>query len=107
MYVSFGLQTCARAQEDPLDSVISALQDKIHELVQTNVPLRRFKLSKVEAERLYGRAMYDSTPVDVDTLDLVYIDGLLLNVTTSPVLPHAGFLGTVSVNKVVVVGLIP
>jgi hypothetical protein len=90
-------------QEDVSPDALDEIRRRLNEVIAADVALKRFTLDKDTAYGMYDTAMVESSrrpDPSLTSFDMVYIDGLLLCLTTAPLLPSASYLGTVEITKV-------
>ncbi len=79
--------------------------DKIFELanlkIREDVPIKVLHLARSEAEEIFGKIIYDLYPVpgEVDTLQVVVIDGWNINACSKEHLRSTGGVGRVRLRK--------
>jgi hypothetical protein len=90
-------------QEDLPEAVLKTIAAEVQALVDANVPLARFSMGVDAAQAAYNGAFLE-TPRRLDagvtSVDLVYIEGVLLCSASAALLPAAGFLTRVDVQRV-------
>ena len=93
-------------QADLSVTTLAELNAGVAALIAADVPLARFDLPTAEALRMYGTAFVETSrrlDASVMTLDLVYVPEVLLFHAMTPLLPSAGYLETVVVQRVSII----
>jgi hypothetical protein len=91
------------AQADLPVERLAELNAGVAALIAADVPLAHFELPTAEALTLYDAAFVETSrrpDASVTTLDLVYVPEVLLFYATAPLLPSAGYLESVDVQRV-------
>ena len=93
----------AVVQDELPEDQLNDVRTRVRDLIASDVALAHFTMDKDAAMLQYDGAMLE-TPRRLDagvtTLDLVYVDGVILFHATTPLLPSAAYLGEVEVTRV-------